>query len=110
MAWANQVKTSESKESALFYTIPKVKITNNAKEAIVLEITLEPYNSVIINMYKPQEIKLSITSYSVNQSADLQLYNNSFCLISIFEINKYLESNAKNIGCLSYRIVTFIRQ
>jgi len=110
LAWANQVKTSESKEPALFYTISKVKITNNAKEATILEITLESYSSVIINMCKSQEIKLSITPYSVNQFADLQLWDSSFCLISIFEINKYLESNAKNIGYLPYRIVTFIRQ
>ena len=108
MAWANQVKTSKSKEPALFYTIPNVKMTNNAKEATVLEITLESYSSVIINMCKSQEIKLSITLYSVNQFADLQLWDSSFYLISIFEIN--LESNAKNIGCLSYRIATFIRQ
>ena len=85
-------------------------MTNNAKEAIVLEITLEPYSSVIINMCKLQEIKLSITPYSVNQPTNLQLQNSSFYLISIFEINKYLESNTKNIGYLSYRIATFIRQ
>jgi len=71
LAWANQVKTSESKKPALFYTIPKVKITNNAKEATVLEITLEFYSSVIINICKSQEIKLSIIPYSVNQFADL---------------------------------------
>ena len=61
-------------------------------------------------MYKPQELELSAIPYSVNQSADLQLWDSSFYLISIFEINKYLESNAKNIVCLSYRIVAFIRQ
>ena len=99
-----------SHNTALFYTIPKVKMTNNAKEAIVLEITLEPYSSVIINMCKPQEIKLSITPYSVNQPTNLQLQDSSFYLISIFEINKYLKSNTKNIGYLSYRIATFIRQ
>jgi len=46
------VSVQMSHNTALFYTIPKVKMTNNAKEAIVLEITLEPYSSVIINMCK----------------------------------------------------------
>ena len=41
---------------------------------------------------------------------DPQLWDGSFCPISIFGINEYLEGNAKNITCSLYRMVAFIRQ
>ena len=41
---------------------------------------------------------------------DLQQQDGSFCPISIFEINKYLEGNAKNIVCSLYKMAVFIRQ
>ena len=60
-------------------------------------------------MCKPQDLEPSVISYSINQSTDLQLWDGSFCLISLFVINDYLEGNAKNITCLLYRIAVFIR-
>jgi len=46
-----------------------------------------------------------------NQStADSQLQDRSFCPISIFGVNKYLEEDTKNIVYFLYRITTFIRQ
>jgi len=48
-------------------------------------------------MSEPQGLKISIIPYSVNQLADPQLWDSSFCLISIFGMNKYLEVEAKNI-------------
>jgi len=38
------------------------------------------------------------------------LWDGSFCPISIFGVNKYLEGDAKNIACSLYRIAVFIRQ
>jgi len=40
-----------------------------------------------------------VISYQVNQSADLQLWDGNFCTISLFGIDKYLESDARNITC-----------
>jgi len=38
------------------------------------------------------------------------LWNRSFYPISIFEINKYLEKDTKNIACSFHRISAFNRQ
>ena len=48
--------------------------------------------------------------YAANQPADLQLWDSNFCPILIFDMNEYLEDDAKNIMCLLLRIVAFIRQ
>ena len=63
-----------------------------------------------VNICKPQELEISIIPYSVNQLVNPQLWDSNFCLISIFSINKYIESDAKNIVCSLYQIVVFIRQ
>jgi len=59
--------------------------------------------------YRLQGLKSSTIPYFVNQLVDLQLWDSSFCPISIFGINKYLEGDAKNITCSLYRIAAFIR-
>ena len=56
-----------------------------------------------------QNVSLSVISYATNQSIDLQLWDNSFCSVSLFKINKYLEDNARNITCSLLRIVAFIK-
>ena len=61
-------------------------------------------------MSEPQGLKISIIPYSVNQLADPQLWDSSFCLISIFGMNKYLEVEAKNIVYSLYWIAAFIKQ
>jgi len=38
------------------------------------------------------------------------LWYGNFCPIFIFEINKYLEGDAKNITCPLHRIVALVRQ
>jgi len=38
------------------------------------------------------------------------LWDGNFCPVSIFEVNEYLEEDAKNIICSSYRIAVFVRQ
>lgn len=48
--------------------------------------------------------------YSINQPADPQLWDGSFCPISIFGVNEYLEGDSKNIACSLYRIAAFIKQ
>ena len=63
-----------------------------------------------VNMCKPQGLEVSTILYSVNQLVDLQLCDSNFCLISIFSMNEYLESDAKDIVCSLYQIVAFIRQ
>ena len=71
---------------------------------------LDPYKMVINKICLSQDIKSSAIFYSVNQLIDLQFWNSSFCLISIFGINEYLKGYIKNIICLLYRIALFIRQ
>lgn len=69
---------------------------------------LDLYGIIINEIYLPQDIEYLAILYSVNQPIDLQLQNGSFYLISIFDINEYLESDIKNIACSLYRIALFI--
>ena len=55
-------------------------------------------------------LKFSVISYQVNQLVDLQLWDSDFCPISLFEINKYLENNVKNIIYSFLRMAVFIKQ
>ena len=95
--WADQIEISKSEEPALFYVTPKVGETNTANEATAIENIPEPYGMVTNNMCEPQSLEPSTILYSVNQPVNPQLWDGSFCPISIFEINEYLEGNAKNI-------------
>lgn len=70
----------------------------------------EPYGTIADNTYSPHKLEPSAIPYSIDQSTDLQLQDSSFCVISIFRINEYLEDDAKNITFLLYKIATFIRQ
>ena len=62
------------------------------------------------NTDMPQDIELSMIPYAINQPADPQLWDGSFCSISIFRMNEYLEGNTKNIICSLLRIAAFIKQ
>ena len=55
----------------MFYTTLKIGDSNNAKKAIAMENTLEPYSSVTNNMCKHQELNSSIILYLINQLTDL---------------------------------------
>jgi len=78
--------------------------------ANVVEPTLNPHRMVISNTYVPQDLESLAIPYLANQPADPQLQDSNFYLISLFEINEYLEDNAKNITCLLLRMAAFIRQ
>ena len=53
---------------------------------------------------------MAVIIYTANQPADLQLWDSNFCPILIFNMNEYLEDDAKNIICSLLRTVVFIRQ
>ena len=53
---------------------------------------------------------MAVIIYAANQPADLQLWDSNFCSILIFNMNEYLEDDAKNIMYSLLRIVAFMRQ
>ena len=103
------MKLNKSQRLALSYASPKIGKTNLANEAVIENSMLEPHESGVDNTYTSQSLELAAIPYSANQSVDSLLWNGNFCPISIFGINKYLDSNAKNIICLLYRMTIFIR-
>ena len=106
--WANQIEISESEKPTLFYVIPKIGETNNANKTTTIGTISKSHSMNNNNIYSPKSLEPSTILYSINQPTDLQLWDSSFCPISIFEINEYLEDNAKNITCSLYKIATFI--
>jgi len=82
--------------------------TDSVRKTNIIEPMLDLYGIIINEIYLPQDIEYLAILYSVNQPIDLQLQNGSFYLISIFDINEYLESDIKNIACSLYRIALFI--
>ena len=62
---------------------------------LVVEPTHVPHATVINDVCILQGLKPSVISYANNQPTDLQLWDSNFCSVSIFEMNKYLEGNAK---------------
>jgi len=65
---------------------------------------------VINNIVTSQGLELVVIPYIVYQPPDPQLWDSNFCSASIFEMNKYLEGNAKKITCSLHRITSFVRQ
>jgi len=53
---------------------------------------------------------LAAIIYVANHFADLQLWDSNFYSILIFDMNEYLEDDAKNVMCSLLRIGVFIRQ
>ena len=68
-----------------------------------------PYIADTTNIYTYQNIESLAISCSINQPMDLLLWDGSFCPISLFSLNKYLDGNAKNITCFLLRIATLIK-
>lgn len=91
------------------YATSKIEESNNTNKAKALESVSEPHSISAINMYDPHGLESSAILYIINQSADPQLWDGSFCPISLFRVNDYLENNTKNIACSLYRIIVFIR-
>jgi len=117
LTWAEQVELSKLQGPALSYVFPKVGEMETANQANTIESTSVPYNTIFndmctsqsavlqstnVNMYESQGLELSAIHYTDNQLVNLQLWDSSFCHISIFSINNYLEEDAKNIVCLLY--------
>ena len=61
------------------------------------------------NMSQPQDLETILIPYSVNQPVDLSLWDNSIHPISIYSLNKCLETDAHNITMSLNRIVSFVR-
>ena len=92
---AKQVKLNESEGLALSYAFLKKGETNSTSKANVVESTLNPHRTVINKTCLLQDLKSLAIPYLANQPANLQLWNDSFCPIFIFGINKFLEEYAK---------------
>jgi len=69
-----------------------------------------PHTSETNNTSMPQNIKPSVILYIINQLANSQLLDGSFCPISLFGMKMFLDSDAKNITCSFLRKVSFIKQ
>jgi len=61
------------------------------------------------NMSQPQDLEMILIPYSVNQLVDLSLWDDSAHSISIYSLNKCLETDAHNITMLFNRIASFVR-
>ena len=48
-------------------------------------------------MLSSSDLKLSVILYQEDQLANLCLWNGNFAPVSLFETNKFLNGNAKNI-------------
>jgi len=74
-------------------------MNNSANMVIAIELMLVSYTMEINNMCTSQGLESLAIPYSVNQPVDSQLWDSNFYPISIFEIDEYLEDDAKNIIC-----------
>ena len=108
--WAKQMNNDTTKTLSLFYMIVKKEIdipTNLVPPEVSIYI---PHVNKTNNICASQSFEPSIFSYAANQFMDLQLWNSSFCSVSLFGMNQYLKGNARNITCLLLRIPAFIKQ
>jgi len=60
-------------------------------------------------MSQPQGLVITLISYSVNQLVDPSLWDDSVYLISIYSLNKCLETDTNNIATSLNRIALFVR-
>jgi len=60
-------------------------------------------------MCQPQELEISSILYSINQLANLNLWDDSAHPISIFSLNKYLDTDTNNIATSLYKITLFVK-
>ena len=61
------------------------------------------------NTSQLQGLEITSISYSVNQPVDLSVWNDSVHSISIYSLNKCLETDADNIATSLSRITSFVR-
>jgi len=82
-------------------------------------VPLEPVDDLVYvphgidtnNTLSSPSLEPLVIPYQANQPADPQLWNGNFSPISLFGINKFLTSDAKNIvgNCSLLRIAAFIK-
>ena len=105
-----QINNKKLQSSFLSYEIAKERMDDSTNTKLITNSMHSPYSSQINNMSMFQDIEPSVILYRVNQPVDLQLQNGSFCPISLFRINEYLEDDVKNITCSLFRKTSFIKQ
>ena len=67
-----------------------------------------PYVNNPNNACSSQDIETVAIPYTVNQPADLLLWDSIFCPISLFQLNKYLDRDVKNTTCSLLKTAAFI--
>jgi len=75
-------------------------MNNSANMVIAIKLMLVSYTMEINNIYALQSLESLAIPYSAKQPVDSQLWDSNFYPISLFEIDEYLEDDAKNIICL----------
>ena len=108
--WAKQIDNNTTQTLSLSYMIVKEETdipTNLVSPEVPIHI---PHVNKTNNICAFQSVEPSIFSYTANQFVNLQLWDGSFCPVSLFGMNEYLEGNTRNITCSLLRIVAFIKQ
>jgi len=100
----SEVKSGNSQEFSLSYVLLKP-----ASAELIGEYIPTLQNNSTMNIQTPLGLESLAILYQTNQPANLQLWDGKFASIFLFSINKYLTGDAKNIMCLLYKIVTFIK-
>ena len=127
--WADQVEVNESQRLTLSYASPEEERMTIANKASALTHMLEPQGEHVENMeanrYQPQDVSVenmdthmsqpqvletSSIPYLINQPVDPNLWDGSMYSISIFGLNKLLDTDVHNIAISLQRIVLYIRE
>jgi len=62
------------------------------------------------NILFSSSLESLVILYQDNQLANLQLWDNNFTPVSLFDIDKFITSDIKNIVCSLLKIAIFIKQ
>ena len=62
------------------------------------------------NILSSSSLEPLVILYQDNQLANPQLWDNNFTLVSLFEVDKFITNDIKNIVCSLLRIAIFIKQ
>jgi len=84
--WAEQVEQGEIEEPVLSYVTLKERETDSANQANASEPTPNPHGTVINDTCPPQGLETSAIPYSINQPADLQLWDRSLELTNTWKV------------------------
>ena len=100
---------------ALLYSTGAVNSTNNSNMSMPYVQTggnnvFIPHGQGMSTSTMGPNIESTVIPYSDNQPADPNLWDGSFSPISIFEVNKSLDKDTKNMALSLQRIRTYIKQ